>query len=63
MENLKKIIKGLECCTSGRGRECCIGCPYIYPPENAGPGYDGCEQLMKDALASLRELDRERARG
>lgn len=60
--DVKKIIKGLECCTSGRGKDCCIGCPYIYPPQGASPDYDGCEELLKDALSVLKELEHERPR-
>ena len=47
----EQIIKGLECCSSTR--EMCDECPY---------GTLACIDLIKDALALVRELTEENAR-
>lgn len=57
----KKVIKGLECCSSGRGAQCCYGCPYVFPSEDTTDDYDCSTAILADALALLKEAENERA--
>lgn len=57
MADIKKVIKGLECCLAikNAGTQTCFDCPYR---ELDGKGNVSCEDwLMEDALAPLKEQD------
>ena len=51
MNDREKVIKGLEVCTANVSS--CDGCPYFEPVETIGCDF----QMMKDALALLREQE------
>lgn len=52
------VLKGLGCCTSGRGKDCCIGCPYAFSES------DNCSgDLMRDAREAIAYLMAERKSG
>lgn len=59
LDRLEKVIKGLEICSAGRwnstGERDHTSCPY-YPA-----GYTGCtgKLLMREALAVIKDLNRE----
>lgn len=49
--SVASVLKGLACCSSDRGRECCIGCPYAFmDADNCG------DELMKDAKEAIEYL-------
>ena len=56
MADIEKVIKGLETCSHGEGRDCFISCPYF---SHFGEHYeDRCfERLAKDALELLKEQE------
>lgn len=61
MDKLKKVIKGLDCCTGTAVHlgHCPEGCPYFAESERA----DKCvEKLHNDALELLKALEEKKAR-
>lgn len=56
MKTPDEIKKGLECCTND-AFDCSERCPYFNPTSN---GVDCASQLHTDALALIRQLERER---
>lgn len=56
--NREQIVKALECCSDCN----CPECPYV-PTEDCYKGTMGCsEQMMRNALALIRELTEENER-
>lgn len=57
----EKVIKGLEQCTAptqyGKGGNSCTGCLYLVPRGGFNQFRCDGQQLMKDALALLKEQE------
>ena len=51
MDKREKVIKGLECCVAGAE---CDHCPYSMMNQTR---YEGCYQMLIDALALLKVLE------
>ena len=52
MNDREKVIKGLECAIGIRGVKDCDNCPYDYDFNCLG-----CDIVMRDALALLKEQE------
>lgn len=52
MDNIEKVIKGLECCTFILGKRKCNECPY-----QKGLPDNGCYQLQDDFHALLKKQE------
>ena len=56
MADIKKVLKGLECCSRPK-QENCMVCPYKYTPYPKGDRdvwLASCQQLYKDAMELLQ---------
>ena len=58
MADIEKVIKGLETCSHGEGRDCFISCPYF---SHFGEHYgDRCfERLASDTIELLKEQQKQ----
>ena len=50
MIDVKKVIKGLQCC--GQEYDGCSKCPYNENPDD----FSGCKMLHEDAVELLKRL-------